>query len=211
MNWSMLLLGLAVFVAFQATAAELALFDVELRTATPEHLHRAAVAGGARLLTHSGGHRVYDASRMGLPGAWRLEVLFDGQRFVAAAYTFDDNSQTDHELRRMLAAKYGPPYVILSGGKRYEPALTVRFYDMADARWDMAPPMQLVYTQHAFNPTKLGRRETRLSYVNRTAFDELEQRLRAEGKRADKARATQLQRTFRCSSGKRAASATGYC
>ncbi len=73
---------------------------------------------------------------------------------------------------------------------------TVRFYDMADARWDMAPPMQLVYTQHAFNPRKFGQRETRLSYVNPIAFDELQQRLRAEGKQADKARAAQLQRTF---------------
>lgn len=196
MNWSMLLPGLAVFAAFQANAAELTLFDVELRTATPEQLHRAAVAGGAHLLTWSGGHRVYDASRVGLPGARRLEVLFDGDRFVVAAYTFDDNSRTDHELRRMLAAKYGPPYVILSGGKRYEPDLTARFYDMADARWDLAPPMQLVYTQYAFNPKKFGQRETRLSYVNPIAFDELEQRLRAEGKQADKARATQLQRTF---------------
>lgn len=196
MNWNTLLAGLAVFVATPTASAELTLFDVELRTATAEQLHRAAVAGGARLLTRSIGHRVYDVGKMGLPDARRLEVLFDGDHFVIAAYTFDDNSRSDHELRRLLAAKYGPPYVILSGGKRYEPDLTVRFYDMADARWDMAPPMQLVYTQHAFNPNKFGQRDIRLSYVNRIAFDELEQRLRAEGKQADKARAAQLQRTF---------------
>lgn len=196
MNWNTLLAGLAVLVATQAASAELTLFDVELRTATAEQLHRAAVAGGARLLTRTADHRVYDVSKMGLPGARRLEVLFDGDRFVIAAYTFDDNSRSDHELRRLLAAKYGPPYSILSGGKRYEPDLTVRFYDMADARWDMAPPMQLVYTQHAFNPRKFGQRETRLSYVNPIAFDELQQRLRAEGKQADKARAAQLQRAF---------------
>ncbi len=85
MNWNMLLAGLAVFVASQVAAAELTLFDVELRTATPEQLHRSAVAGGARMLTRSAGHRVYDVSKVGLPGAHRLEVLFDGDRFDSGA------------------------------------------------------------------------------------------------------------------------------
>ena len=163
MNWKTLLAGMAVFMAPNLSAEGLTLFDVELQTATSEQLHRAAIASGARLLTRSTSHRVYDVSKVGLPGARRLELLFDGDRFVIAAYTFDDNSRSDHELRRLLAAKYGPPYVILSGGNRYEPDLTVRYYDMADARWDMGPPMQLVYTQHAFNPRKFGNRETRLS------------------------------------------------
>lgn len=196
MNWKTLLAAFAVFVTAQVTAAELTLFDIELRTATPLQLHRAAIAAGARLLTQSAGHRIYDVTKVGLPGAQRLEVLFDGERFVIAAYTFDDHNRSDHELRRLLAAKYGPPYVILSSGQRHEPDLTERFYDLADARWDMAPPMQLVYTQVAFNPKKFGMREHRLSYVNRTAFEEFAKRVQAEGKQADKARATQLQRAF---------------
>ncbi len=201
MNWKALLASFVVFVTTQVSAAELTLFDVELRTATPEQLHRAALAAGARPLIRSGGHRIYDVTKVGLPGARRLEVLFDGERFVIAAYTFDDDSRSDHELRRLLAAKYGPAYVILkdlvrNDGQRYEPDLTARHYDMGDARWDMEPPMQLVYTQHAFNPTKAWHEEVRLSYVNPIAFEALEKRLRAAGQQADKARAVQLRRSF---------------
>ena len=67
-----------------ADAAELTLFDVELRSATPATLHQAALAAGARPISSSGGHRVYDATRIGLPGARRLETLFDGERLLGS-------------------------------------------------------------------------------------------------------------------------------
>jgi hypothetical protein len=195
-SWKALCIAVTATVAMHATAGELTLFDVELRTATTQQLHQAAVAAGARLLSSAEGRRVYDVAKVGLPGARRLEVLFDGDRFVVAAYTFDDNRPADHELRRLLVAKYGPPYVILSGGKRYEPDITARYPDIPSGRWDMDAPMELIYTQFALNPKKFGGTETRLTYVNRTAFEELQRRVQAEGKQADKARAAQLKRTF---------------
>lgn len=196
MNWKALLAGVAVFVAAKVSAAELTLFDVELRAATPEQLHRAALAAGASLLNRSGGCRIQDVNKVRLPGARRVEVLFDGERFVIAAYAFDDDSRTDHELRRLLADKYGPTYLILGSGKRHESDLTVRYSEVADTYCDMAPPMQRTCTQHAFKPKKLEREEVRLSYVNPIAFEALEQRLRAAGQQADKAREAQLRRSY---------------
>ena len=195
MNGKALAMALFAFVTAQAEAGELTLFDVELRTATTEQLHRAAVAAGARLLSSAGGQRVYDVTKVGLPGARRLEVVFDGDRFVVAAYTFDDTSRSDHDLRRLLVAKYGPPYVVLGSGKRYEPDITTRYPEIPEGRWDMGA-MKLIYTQFASNPKKFGGRENRLTYVNQALFVELQQRLEAQGKEAAKTRATLLQKVF---------------
>jgi hypothetical protein len=196
MNWKALRLALTAMVTTHVTAGELTLFDVELRAATTQQLHQAAAAAGAKLMSSAGGRRVYDVAKVGLPGARRLEVVFDGDRFVVAAYTFDDNPKADHELRRLLVAKYGPPYVILGSGKRYEPDLAARYPEIPEGKWDLGAPMELIYTQYALNPRKFGGHESRLTYVNRTLFEELQKRVEAEGKQADKARATQLQRTF---------------
>lgn len=178
-----------------ASATELILFGVELRSATPATLHRAALAAGARPITTAVGHRVYDATRIGLPGARRLETLFDNERFVAAAYMFDPNSHTDHELRRLLVARYGAPYALLSG-KRYTPDITPRYADVPDARWDMDAPLELVYTQLARSRQSITGVEPRLTYVNRVLFEELEQRTREESRRRDQAQAKQLRGAF---------------
>src|SRR5438105_116444 len=125
-----------------ARAVELSLFDVELRSATPTTLHKAALAVGARLVKSSGGHKVYDATRIGLPGALALETLFDGEQFVVAAYSFSANSKLDHDLRRLLVAKYGQAYIQLTSGKRYPMDLDKRYADGGTFYWTMDAPIE---------------------------------------------------------------------
>lgn len=195
MNWMKLVTVAVVVSGAPVVAAELSLFDIDLRTATPLRLHQAAVAAGAQPLNKLPGHRLYDATKLGLPGAQRLELLFDGEVFVAAAYTFDERSRNSHELRRLLVAKYGAPYLLLNG-KRHEPDITGRYFEFGTVRWGMGEPMELVYTEYAPNPRKFGGFETRLTYLNRAAFEMLEQRNSSERDRADKARAAHLRKAF---------------
>ena len=185
----------AMMLAPWTGAAELTLFDLELRNVTPATLHQAALAAGARPISSSRGHRVYDATRIGLPGARRLETLFDGEQFVVAAYTFDSNSRSDQELRRLLVARYGPPYALLNG-RRYTPDITTRYAEVPEARWDVEVPLELIYTQLARSTRSITGVEPRLTYVNRGVFDELERRTREEGQQRDRARAKQLRGAF---------------
>jgi hypothetical protein len=110
--WLVVLALMSGLSGLSARAAELSLFDVPLRDATPVALHAAALAAGARLVKSSAGHRVYDASRIALSGAHTLETLFEGEQLVVAAYSFKRGSTGDYELRRLLAAQYGPTYVL---------------------------------------------------------------------------------------------------
>ncbi len=191
--------GACLWVASAAGAAELTLFNVDLRSAEETTLHDAAVAAGARLVRSGNGHRVYDASRIGLPGAQMLEVLFDGGRFVIAAYSFRHDSKADHELRRLLVAKYGEAKVTVGSGKRYPLDLTERYAECGSCSWDMDPPLELVYTNLARNPRKTGLfddLQTRLTYVNRPLFEELQRRTVEAAKNGDRERASRLGSLF---------------
>ncbi len=182
-----------------AAAGELTLFNVELRTADEATLHNAAVAAGARLIKSSKGHRIYDASRIGLPGAQTLEVLFDEGRFVIAAYAFRHDPKANHELRRLLVAKYGDGKVALDDGRRLPVDMTQRFAECAPCKWDIEAPMELVYTDYAKNPRStsfLDEWETRLSYVNRSLFTELQRRTAEAAKGSDRERARGLGSRF---------------
>jgi hypothetical protein len=127
---------------------------------------------------------------MGLPGAIQLETLFDGERFVIATYTFERRHNTEHELRRLLVAKYGRPY-LLADRRRHEIELEATYAEAPGVRWEVDPPMELVYTN-----IRAGTEKARLSYVNRALFEELERRVSEEGKKNDRARAEQLGKTF---------------
>lgn len=188
----------ALVAALPSVAFELTLFDVELRSATPASLHAAALKAGARLIKTSGGHRIYDASRIGLPGAARLETLFDGDRFVVAAYSFNEGNAADLELRKLLVGRYGDAHETTESGRRYEIDLRRRYVEAAAARWDVDPPMELVYTTMAWGRQRNGRygHSTRLTYVNRPLFDEVQKRAAAEAKEAERTRAKQLKGVF---------------
>lgn len=195
MKRALLAVAVGLSLCNSAVAAALTLFDVDLLNATPASLHRAAVSAGARLLTVSGGHRVYDARKLGLPGAVHLETLFDGERFVIATYSFDGRHAVDHQLRRLLVAKYGPAHVLISG-QRHEIKLDEPYAEAPGARWDVDAPMELVYDNvipsrrlHVFT-------DTRLTYVNRPLFDALEQRVAEEGRRADQAKVRAIGKAF---------------
>jgi hypothetical protein len=191
------LVVLAFLLAFKAQAAELSLFDVALRDATPAALHAAAVAAGARPVSSSAGHRVYDATRIGLPGAQRLETLFDGDRFVVAAYSFKRGRNGDHDLRRLLTAKYGRAYILLGSGQRHEVDMAERYSDFVEYRWDMDAPLELIYnTMQAAPGPGYFDRETRLTYVNRPLFEALQQRTAEAQKQLDRERAGRLKGAF---------------
>lgn len=192
-----ILVVLASLVAFAARAGELSLFDVALHDATPAALHAAAVAAGARPVRSSAGHRVYDATRVGLPGVQRLETLFDGDRFVVAAYSFKRAKNGDHDLRRLLAAKYGRAYILLGSGQRHEVDIAERYSDFGEYRWDVDAPLELVYnTMQAAPGPGYFDRETRLTYVNRPLFEALQQRTAEAQKQRDRERAGRLKGAF---------------
>jgi hypothetical protein len=196
--WLVVLALMSGLYGLSARAAELSLFDVPLRDATPAALHAAALGAGARLVKSSAGHRVYDASRIALPGAHTLETLFDGGRFVVAAYSFKRGATGDYELRRLLAAKYGPAYIVLSSGKRHAVDLAERYPDVIECRWDVGAPLELIYNTMEAAPRRPGTfdYETRLTYLNRTLFEALQQRTAAAQKQLDRDRAGQLKGAF---------------
>jgi hypothetical protein len=192
------LAALMLLSGLTARAAELSLFEVPLREATPTTLHAAALASGAKLVKSDAGHRVYDASRIALPGAHTLETLFDGEQFVVAAYSFRRGSTGDYELRRLLAAKYGPAYIVLGSGKRHAVDLAERYPDVIECRWDVDAPLELIYNTMEAAPRRPGTfdYETRLTYLNRPLFEALQQRTAAAQKQLDRDRAGRLKRAF---------------
>jgi hypothetical protein len=189
--------AVCLWIQSGAGAAELSLFNVTLSDATPASLHQAALAAGARLIKSSGGRRVYDASRIGLPGARTLETLFDGERFVIAAYTFKRTTSTDYELRRLLIAKYGQAKIVTREGKTYEVDISGRYHDGGIYQWSVDPPMELIYADllESLGPPSHDY-QTRLTYVNRTLFEELKQREAEIMKKADRDRAGRMKGAF---------------
>lgn len=190
MKNALLALAAVMTIARTALATELTLFDIELQTVTPASLHRAAVDAGAKLQRESDGHRVYDARKLGVPGALSLETLFDGERFVVAAYSFGWQPDAEYELRRLLVEKYGPAH-FMHQGKRHEIKLDERHAEAHGATWNFDAAMELVYNSGlpVWTPA-------RLTYVNRPLFEALERREKQAQKTADQTKAQQLEKAF---------------
>jgi hypothetical protein len=149
--------------AFVANAAELTLFGETVSTVHRDEMRTAAKTNGARLIKSSGTSDVFDASRMGLPGAQTLEIVYLDGQLVMAQYALEKDSPTDEKLRKMLVSKYAYP----TGGTPDPWAKTPRKFDdeyvgEGKYRWKFDNDMELVYTKEFFG-------ERFLTYANKTA------------------------------------------
>lgn len=88
---------------------ELKLFDITLQDASRAELKNAILKAGGRVISSNGYVDKYNASKLGLPGVKNLTVLFSGDKFVLAQYSFSDYFNEEEILRRMLIEKYGLP------------------------------------------------------------------------------------------------------
>jgi hypothetical protein len=84
----------------------------------------------------------------------------------------------------------------LSGGKRYPMDLEQRYADGGTYHWTTDAPIELIYTNLAINRTRFGHTETRLTYVNRSLFEEMQRRSAADLKQAAREHASRLKGTF---------------
>ena len=92
-----------------AGAAELTLFDVTLKTATRGAIRSGIEAAGGVLRSSKGSTDIFDATRIPLPGARSLEVVYLNGVLVMAQYALRADMKAEERLRKMLVEKYGQP------------------------------------------------------------------------------------------------------
>lgn len=167
-----------------AVAQEMLLFNVAVLSSTEIQLHEAALSAEAKLVSAKPGHRIYDVGKLGVPGARRLEILFDLGQFVMAQYSFNEGDASkieDYELRRLLVARYGNAYLRTRDKKRKLPYdISSRYVECTSCVWDFDASAELIYTNLARNPAykTFGNEFTiRLTYLSRERFEALQKRL----------------------------------
>lgn len=148
---AVLAMGMGAGAAF---AAELTLFDIPLRTSSREEIRSAIAGAGGRLTKSSTSTDVYDATKIGLPGAQQLEVVYLDDRLVMAQYKLQLNMQLEERVRKMLVSKYGQP-----GGGDFAGT----YVGHGKYKWGFDGAMELVFKKDFFSSSPIY-----LSYVNKS-------------------------------------------
>jgi len=177
-----------IFFSTVVNAAELTLFNLPLRSVIRTELRAAIEHAGGELVSSTQSEDVFNASRIGLPGASRLQVLYLGPRFVLAQYQFAEYSQTEERLRKMIVSKYGQPTLIESpfaNGQSFD----AQYITDGKYRWNFENDMQIVF-DHPFSGADT------LSYVDRAMQGELAQLLKNRESQAASAEAKQKNDAF---------------
>jgi hypothetical protein len=170
MRYFLMVVALCLFATF-SQATELTLFDIPLRVSSREAVRSAIIQAGGQLTSSSKDSDQYNASKIGLPGATSLEVVYLDGKFVLAQYSFTMDAETEERLRKMIVSKYGNP----QGGK-YRP-FDGQFIDDGKYRWIFDQKMELIFTAEFFGARYL-------TYVNRYQQSQLEQLVKEQDRRA---------------------------
>lgn len=164
-----------------SSAAELAVFDIPLRTASREEIRGAITKAGGKLKSSSRDVDKYDARSIGLPGATELEVVYLENRLVMAQYSLTVDMKQEERVRKMLVSKYGQP-----GGRGNfddEHIGTGKF------RWAFDNNMELVFTKEFFGARYI-------SYVNKAEEARLGKLVKDADKRAAEEEAAKKKSVF---------------
>lgn len=165
------------FLAFVLTGSaysqSLTLFGLPLKGVGRDAVRSAAVAAGAFLQRSTKSTDVYNVEKIGLPGATKLELVYIGDQFVLAQYSFPKSQQdTDEKLRKMLASKYGlPKGELRRPWEKFD--FTDEFVRDGKYRWSFDGAMELVYTKEFFGNRFL----TYIDKENKAALDAMMKQL----------------------------------
>jgi len=156
---------IGALMSSMSLAAELKLFDVELRNASRSEITSAIAKAGGKKISIAGGFERYDASKISLPGAENLEAVYLDDKLVLVQYKFDHlDLKTDERLRKMIVLKYGQP----RGSSNFDDEYTRD----GKSRWVFDGGMELIYTREFFGTIYL-------TYVNKAEQARLEARVKA--------------------------------
>lgn len=167
-----LLLAVLILHSAFASAAELTLFDIPLRTASREEIRSAITKAGGKLKLSSRDIDQYNAKSIGLPGATELEVVYLENKLVMAQYSLSTDAKQEERIRKMLVSKYGQPNK--SGRDNFD----AEYIGDGKYRWSFDNNMELVFTKpFGFGPDYL-------SYVSKVEEARLGQLVKETDKRA---------------------------
>jgi len=173
-----LLAAILVVVSLAAEAAELTLFDIPLRTASRDQIRTAIKSAGGHLQSTTRDTDNFDASRIGLPGAQTLEVIFLEDKFVLAQYHLQFHDSTESErLRKMIVLKYGQPTSANDYGRRGS-EFDSQYAPGGKHVWRFDGNMELVANVGSFSAFDL------LTYVSRTEQARLERIVKDQDNKA---------------------------
>jgi hypothetical protein len=153
-------------MASAVCAAELKLFEVELRNASRSEITAAIAGAGARKTSGGKDLETWNASKINLPGAQELEVVYLDDKLVLVQYKFTrSDSKADERLRKMIISKYGLPQ---DGDSKFGD----QFGPDGKFHWKFEGGMELIYTKEFFGTVYL-------TYVNKSEQSKLEARVKS--------------------------------
>lgn len=177
-----LILAVLMLHSAIASAAELTLFDIPLRTASREEIRSAITNAGGKLKLSSRDIDMYDAKSIGLPGATELEVIYLENKLVMAQYGFRFDKNQEERMRKMLVSKYGQP----QGGRG---TFDDEYIGDGKYRWVFDNSMDLIFTKE-WGGSRF------LSYVNKAEEARLGRLIKDADKRSTEKEAAAKKSVF---------------
>ena len=171
-------------------SGELALFGVPLRASSREDIRAAILQAGATSISKTKDVEMYDARKIGLPGATKLEVVFLDDRFVLAQYTLNWANTNEERFRKMLTSKYGQPNrrdTFMNDGSRFD----AEYVEDGKYFWSFDGQMEIVFSK-AFG----GSDDVTLSYVSRMEQSKLKTIVEEKDRKAAEEAAAKDSRKF---------------
>lgn len=184
----LLLVALFIFCG-SAFSQELMLFDLPLQNANRASLKAAILKAGGRLVSSKGPVDKYDARKIGLPGAQTITVLYSGDQFVLAQYSFPDYFEAEERLRRMLVAKYGKPQGVQGTFSRGTSDFDGEYISDGVYYWKYTGGMEVQYNKPFSDPITL-------SYVNTSEKTKLDAQMESAEQERAKRQSTKNKSVF---------------
>lgn len=134
---------LALLFSCSVWAERLALFGVDFAEATRESMAEAINNSGGKKISSKGPLDIFDVSKVGVPGANKLTVLYYEGKLVLANYSLALNDANETKLRRILAGKYGLPFEGFVSERQAR--LFMQYNSSGEYRWKFDDGMEIQY------------------------------------------------------------------